>query len=148
MKYDTSEIKRRFRSLKQFEIKIRFDGVSQESNKLVWNHFFDLNEPFGGKAKYSLYYLSLLEREELKGIIEEYLAMVYYELYKASGAAYLEGQYDPQLLAKLGLPPTAGEMEIKQRFRELAKRYHPDKGGDAEQFIALMADVKQLLENR
>ncbi len=35
MKYDTSEIKRRFRSLKQFEIKIRFDGVSQESNKLV-----------------------------------------------------------------------------------------------------------------
>lgn len=147
MKYDTSEIKRRLRGLKQFEIKVRFDGIAQTSNMLVWNQFFDINEPFGGKAKYSLYYLTLIRREDFRKIIEEYLASVYYELYKTSGKAYLEGQYDPQILARLDLPPTTTEPEIKQRFRELAKQYHPDKGGEAEQFIALMTDYKQLMED-
>lgn len=54
--------------------------------------------------------------------------------------------HDPQLLALMGLPPHAGLAEIKQRFRALAKRYHPDAGGDAEQFMALMKVYEQLTE--
>jgi DnaJ domain len=34
----------------------------------------------------------------------------------------------------LGLAPTATRDEIKRRYRELAKRHHPDMGGDADQF--------------
>ena len=52
--------------------------------------------------------------------------------------------YDPQLLALLGLPPYAGIAEIKQRFRALAKQYHPDYGGDAERFIELVGVYERL----
>lgn len=31
----------------------------------------------------------------------------------------------------LGLPPNASPRRIKERYRELAKRYHPDKSGNA-----------------
>lgn len=34
----------------------------------------------------------------------------------------------------LELPVNATVVEVKGRWRELAARHHPDKGGDAEQF--------------
>jgi molecular chaperone DnaJ len=34
----------------------------------------------------------------------------------------------------LGLSRTASQDDIKKSFRQLAKKYHPDKGGDAERF--------------
>jgi molecular chaperone DnaJ len=34
----------------------------------------------------------------------------------------------------LGVPKTATQKEIKKAYRELAKKHHPDKGGDAEEF--------------
>lgn len=40
-----------------------------------------------------------------------------------------------QALDVLGLPRDASLREIRQCYRELAKRYHPDTGGDAQQFI-------------
>lgn len=40
-----------------------------------------------------------------------------------------------QALDVLGLPRDASLSEIRQRYRELAKRHHPDTGGDAQQFI-------------
>jgi curved DNA-binding protein CbpA len=52
--------------------------------------------------------------------------------------------YDAELLAQLGLPPHAGMAEIIQRFRTLAKQYHPDHGGESAQFIDLMATYERL----
>jgi DnaJ-class molecular chaperone len=34
--------------------------------------------------------------------------------------------------------------EIKKRFRELAKQYHPDLGGESERFIDLMDVYEEL----
>ena len=35
-----------------------------------------------------------------------------------------------QALSVLGLPLHATPEQIKRRYRQLAKRYHPDRGGD------------------
>lgn len=39
--------------------------------------------------------------------------------------------------AALGLPPTAGPLEVKARWRELARQRHPDHGGAAAEFARL-----------
>ena len=43
-----------------------------------------------------------------------------------------------QALETLGLPPLVTRDEVKRRYRELARRYHPDReGGDARRMEAL-----------
>jgi DnaJ-domain-containing protein 1 len=51
-----------------------------------------------------------------------------------------------QALAVLGLPPTATPQQIKRRYRSLAKRYHPDKGGDPRQMQRLIAAYELLMK--
>ena len=58
-------------------------------------------------------------------LIDEYLAFVYYELYKETGLIYHLGTYDP-----MSLLYDANKHDIKKGFRGLANKYHPDKGGD------------------
>ena len=36
--------------------------------------------------------------------------------------------------------------DVKARFKDLAKKHHPDCGGDAEVFKAMMAEYKQVFE--
>ena len=48
-------------------------------------------------------------------------------------------------LELLGLQEGAGSQDIKRAFRRLAKRHHPDKGGDAERFKGLQAAYEQAL---
>jgi DnaJ-class molecular chaperone len=49
-------------------------------------------------------------------------------------------------LAQLGLPYDADKNTIKKRFRELAKKYHPDTGGDSMKFIQLMESYRKLVD--
>jgi DnaJ-domain-containing protein 1 len=49
-----------------------------------------------------------------------------------------------QALAVLGLPPTATSKQIKRRYRSLAKRYHPDLGGDQRQMQRIIAAYELL----
>jgi DnaJ-domain-containing protein 1 len=51
-----------------------------------------------------------------------------------------------QALAVLGLPSTATPQQIKRRYRVLAKKYHPDVGGDPQQMQRLIAAYEFLMK--
>lgn len=140
------EIKRKVRKLKQLEKKVRFGKIDQITKDLVWDSFFDLHENSVSKAKFTLEMLISMGKEEYKRIVAEYLSLVYYKLYIANGLLGLKGNYDPDALVKLDLPLSADEADIKKRFRELAKKYHPDTGGNSEKFIELMDNYKKLTD--
>ena len=58
--------------------------------------------------------------------------------------ALLERQ---RALAVLGLPANATPQQIKRRYRTLAKRYHPDRGGDREQMQRIIAAYELLMKD-
>ena len=52
-----------------------------------------------------------------------------------------------QALAVLGLPPDATHQQIKRRYRELAKKYHPDRGGDQKEMRRIIAAYQLLMKS-
>ncbi|GIW66859.1 MAG: chaperone protein DnaJ [Candidatus Parcubacteria bacterium] len=48
----------------------------------------------------------------------------------------------------LGVPENASEEEIKKKFRELAKKYHPDFGGDPEKFKKILEAYRVLSDKK
>jgi hypothetical protein len=151
------ETKRKLRKLKKLEIKLRFGGFGNAVNlnadsimdsrriKLVWDEFFSIGG--GGRAavKYKLEDVAAMTRDEYKNVLDEFFFNVYYRYYTENGitAAQL---YDPELLGWMGLAPDASAADIKKRFRELAKKYHPDTGGDGGKFIELMENYHKLMD--
>ncbi len=143
MHQSSDRLKRKLRQLKKLELAIRFPNQPPAENyRLVWDVFFS-TKPEATGVKYPFDQLLGLEPEQLERIFEEYFYRVFFENYKENGLA-LADVYDPKLLSLLGLPPYAGLDEIKHRFRELAKRYHPDLGGDSAKFIELMKIYEEL----
>ena len=53
-----------------------------------------------------------------------------------------------QALSVLGLPPNATPQQIKRRYRALAKRYHPDRGGDHRQMRRIIAAYELLMKDQ
>ncbi|GHO82886.1 J domain-containing protein [Dictyobacter formicarum] len=49
-----------------------------------------------------------------------------------------------QALAVLGLPANATPEQIKRRYRKLAKRHHPDCGGDPKEMQRIIAAYEYL----
>lgn len=58
--------------------------------------------------------------------------------------ALLERQ---RAFAVLGLPANATPQQIKRRYRTLAKRHHPDRGGDREQMQRIIAAYELLAKD-
>lgn len=138
------QLKRKLRQLKKLEASIRFkDRAAPENRKLLWDVFFSTRVDNDVSVKYPLGRLLKMGRQELKEVFEEYFYRIYFQNYKENGLAMAD-VHDPQLLSLLGLPPYAGTQDIKKRFRELAKRYHPDHGGDSAKFIELVEIYEQL----
>jgi curved DNA-binding protein CbpA len=51
-------------------------------------------------------------------------------------------QFDRDYYAILGVPPDADERTIKQAYRQLARRFHPDtrsEAGSTERFLEVQA---------
>jgi hypothetical protein len=154
-KYD--EIKRKLRKLKKMEIRIRFSNSFDYSEHnealfakphnatLVWDEFFDLHEACTGNAKYSIIELAEMNKDEFKNVVSEFFFYIYYRFYKENGIVNVN-LYDPDLLTQMGLPIDADSTAVKKKFRELAKKYHPDTGGDSAKFIELMENYKKLID--
>ncbi|GLV56215.1 hypothetical protein KDH_30570 [Dictyobacter sp. S3.2.2.5] len=51
-----------------------------------------------------------------------------------------------QALAVLGLPANATPEQIKRRYRKLAKRHHPDCGGDPKEMQRIIAAYEYLVK--
>jgi hypothetical protein len=141
----TAELKRKVRKLKQFENAVRVQNGMGDGTLLVWDRFFDLRDGSNPKstALHTLSKLAAMGKDEYKAVVDEFFARVYYEVYIHTGIIDAP-IYDPSLLEQLGLPPIVDEAAVKKRFRDLAKEYHPDTGGDAEKFIKLMAVYREL----
>lgn len=149
------EIKRKIRKLKKTEIKIRFEQYGFACSRsmydqlrqsgLVWDQFFDLGGSGKSKVKvrYTLHDLTAMSKDAFKEVISEYFWHVYYQFYRENGIMNAH-QYDPEVLAQLALPYNADEQAVKKRFRELAKKYHPDTGGDGSRFNQLMETYRKL----
>ena len=51
----------------------------------------------------------------------------------------------PECFVVLGVPADATQKDVKRAFRKLAKKFHPDAGGDPEEFKALYAAYEQAI---
>jgi len=150
------EIKRKLRKLKKLEVKIRFNNFTSPKNahisssylknkNLVWDSFFNLKENSNKKATYSIDQLTKMSKEEFKDVIIEYFYNVYYVYNKENGITYDHSLIDIETLRQLGLPIYADSDEIKSKFRELAKKYHPDNGGDSSKFIEVIEKYNEFI---
>ena len=139
------ELKKKLREIKRLEINIRFNNYSKERNiKLVWDKFFSTRDVNDYSVKYNLANLLDMDHKSLKEVVNEYFYEVYYQFYKENGLVG-EAIFDPRLLSMLGLSAGSSMEDIKKRFRELAKKYHPDCGGDSERFIELLEVYEKLI---
>lgn len=105
----------------------------------------------GGQVQYSY--------EELVRIIPDMFERYHSEKVtrsrtKSSSSSSSRSSYTSQdtslrvAMAFLGLPMTATLEEVKKKYRELAKQYHPDTGGDKEKFIKLNTAYEHILKAR
>lgn len=147
------QLKHKLKELRQTEIAIRFKHkeTPPAAKDLVWSEFFTARSAVAGASRSVRYPLEMLEgmtREQLSEVFADYICFVYFQYYREMGIPFESGRgYDPQLLALMGLDPYATSADVKKRFRDLARKYHPDTGGDSGQFIALM-DVYVKLRTR
>ena len=142
--HSADQLKRKLRQLKKLEVAVRFKNrPATDNRKLIWDSFFSTKADDDATVKYPLDQLLEMDRQGLKQVFEEYFCRVYFQNYKENGLAMAD-VYDPQLLSLLGLSPYASSQDIKRRYRELAKKYHPDHGGDAEKFIELLGVYERL----
>lgn len=84
------------------------------------------------------YYLDLdqlkdLARSDVEAMLDRFWQM--YSCFENRDAA----------LAVFGLDGDADRQEIKQRYRQLVRRHHPDRGGDPERFRQVQEAAEQLL---
>lgn len=136
------ELKRKLRQLKKFETQIRFKNLTHQE-QYIWNEYFSTKDENDAFVKYNMKNLYDMDHEKLKEVFDEYFYHVYFQFYKENGIT-AEGMYDIELLSNLGLPLDSSLETIKSKFRELAKKYHPDLGGDSSKFIELVKTYKKL----
>lgn len=141
------ELKRKLRSMKKLETTIRFGNRPLTCREqFVWDRFFSTKKDEDINVKYNMKKLLAMSRENIKEVFDEFFYYVYFQYYNDNGIT-IKDIYDPNLLSMLGLSEGATIEDIKKRFRELALKYHPDKGGDSEKFMEILDAYKKLTEN-
>ena len=64
-------------------------------------------------------------------------------MYKDFGLKFDEIK-DPSILSYFGLAPGASMDDVKKKFRELAKKYHPDHGGSNAKMMEILEAYNKL----
>jgi hypothetical protein len=106
----------------------------------------------GAAVAFKLSFDAVLSRDREEARFWEHFASVHAEprgavpgtgrFHVAAGPG---SRYVPECLRVLGLPRGCTEPEVRRAFRRLARRLHPDVGGDAEAFMRLEAAYRQAL---
>lgn len=138
---NADKIKRIIRNLKKEEIRMMCGllKVDTVSFPLVWNQFFELKEPYKGKAKYNLDELIKMSDIEFEQVINDYFNSILKLFYKQEDSI--------GLYPILNIPRNSDMETVKKHFRELAKKMHPDTGGSHEDFIALYKVYEDFIKN-
>jgi DnaJ-domain-containing protein 1 len=145
---DIDQLKHKLRELKKLEERIRFGNESiPHANKYVWDAYFCTKSFNELTVKYPLWKLAKFDKLELKEVFEEYFYSIYIQKYKESGLDF-DDIYDPVFLSVFGLHPGASVDDVKRKFRELAKKYHPDHGGDKDKMMDLLDAYHRLLKRK
>ncbi len=84
------------------------------------------------------------------------IASLLWEMLRVGARTFWRSEINPmhtfvqrqQALAVLGLPANATHDQIKRRYRALAKRYHPDRGGDQRQMQRIIAAYEFLVKEQ
>lgn len=142
---NVDELKRKLRELKKVEDRIRFGlYTTAVKKKYVWDEYFSTKSINDLTVKYPIWKLLKLDKQALKEVFEEYFYSIYFQKYKDEGLSFDEIQ-DPSILSYFGLAPGASIDEIKNKFRELAKKYHPDHGGSNEKMAEVLEQYHKLI---
>ena len=143
---DIDQLKHKLRDLKKVEESIRFGNESESSTKIyVWDRYFCTKSFNELTVKYPLWKIFKFDKKELKEVFNEYFYSIYFQKYKENELNF-DDINDPNMLSVLGLHPGASVDDVKKRFRELAKKYHPDHGGESEKMIDLLDAYHKLLK--
>lgn len=145
---DLAWLKRQLRRMKKQELAIRFGSAPAVGRQtLVWDSFFSLTEAAGSSARFPMDTLLGMTKAQFAEVADEFFFDVYY-VYCQERGLLRTAVYNPLDLAELGLPAHASYAEIRRRFRELAKRHHPDTGGDSSRFVRLLQTYERLISEQ
>lgn len=123
-----------FEDITGFEVKI--DVTVDEGVKTVWKAWVNHNEgsyPIGESEW----------KEDLEDLIEKIKAFIETETPEEDAINLYGESYEV-----LGVSQEATLIEVKKAYRSLAKKYHPDIGGDEESFKRINEAYQSLIEVR
>lgn len=136
-----NKVKRIIRNLKKEEVRMICGllGIDTVSFPLVWSQYFELKEPYKGNAKYNLDQLINMSEIEFEKVIKNYFNSILNQIYSQEKII--------EIYPIFNLPLNSDMDTVKSRFRELAKKMHPDTGGSHEEFIALSQAYDNFVKN-
>ncbi|NLG37403.1 MAG: J domain-containing protein [Clostridiales bacterium] len=131
-------LRRRLRRMKRDESRLRFDDPARPAGESVWRRYFGDPSPRYGRD------LLLSMDEGAFYLVERDFYAEVLTLYMRERGFLASAPGDPSALNALGLPPDADAEETRKRFRQLAHRFHPDHGGDADTFREILDAYRKL----
>lgn len=128
-------LRKKLENLRRLELSLSHHGATFPAQNLIWSRFFSMARK--DRVRYPLSFIALLDHAGRKEIFEEFLYDVFLHYFQGPSTC-IDGLLDPSVLDYFGLPLDASCADVKRKFKELAKLYHPDRGGSHEKMTELL----------